>query len=145
MRVSKRQAMCRTDCVRLKNKKFVQPLYNRYSRRAGRATPSVASDSRSHSAWARWAAWAMWATATSLALLAVKRCGSCGQFFGRSICGQCGQFVFGCPHCPQIGGRGRFVGHVGNVVTKFKSQRLQRNARHTLQAVCLYSSIFFLT
>ena len=78
-------------------------------------------------------------------LLAVKRCGSCGQFFGRSFCGQCGQFVFGCPHCPQIGGRGRFVGHVGQMVTEKKSERAQQNARQPLRAVCLYSSISFLT
>jgi hypothetical protein len=129
----------------LKNKKFVRPLYNRYSQSAGRATPSVANDSRSHSAWARWAAWAMWATATRPPTVSRRACGQCGQFFDKCICGQCGQFVFGCPHCPQSDGREQVVGHVGQMVTEIKSQRLQRNARQPLRAVCLYSSISFLT
>ena len=52
---------------------------------------------------------------------------------------------FRLPTLPTIGGRGRFVGHVGNVVTEIKSERAQQNAPHTLQTVCLYSSLFFLT
>lgn len=130
----------------LKNKKILcNPSVPGTGHARAGPPPSVANDSCSHPAWARWALWAMWATATRPRLLAVKRCGSCGQFFGRCICGQCGQFVFDCPHCPQIGGHGQFVGHVGQMVTEKKSERLQRNARHTLQAVCLYSSISFLT
>lgn len=130
----------------LKNKKnFVQPLRTRYRPRAGRPTPSVANENHLHPAWARWAAWAMWATATRPPAASRLACGSCGQFFGRCSCGQCGQFVFDCPHCPQIGGHGRFVGHVGQMVTEKKSERLQRNALHLVRAVCLYSSISFLT